>query len=93
MRESARHRRNRLVPRKHPAGGRAKPPAPPSGRRRQRPPGGYVTSPEEAAEALEKIIADLEETIERDAERMRWLAAAEEARRERNLSHYKHRRL
>ena len=46
-------------------------------------------TPAEAGEALAEWFADMEETVERLNERDRWKELAEEARRQRNLSHYK----
>jgi hypothetical protein len=94
MRESARHRRRRAARRRHAAGGRMKEPEPKRSERwRQRHGDRQIVTPAEAGEALAEWFADMQETVERLNERDRWKELAEEARRQRDLSHYKHRRV
>jgi hypothetical protein len=64
-----------------------------SERWRQRHGDRQIVTPAEAGEALAEWLADMQETVERMNERQRWDEQAEEARRQRNLSHYKQRRL
>ena len=54
---------------------------------------GRPDAPETEPMELADFIAEAEEYIERMEERWRWDEQAREARRQRNLSHYKHRRL